>query len=544
MKNKNVIKSAYFILLLAFIVVLLFSVFELNTLSNYKEKIGAIYNQSLDYSCNYCANQFYVANKELMRLVDSECKALLDDIVNQPREKTSASVTSLQNALTNLSVIKDNQIVYFVYFTEHDLLISSVSYIFYFNDNELSELRSYLNTVPSTNTAEWSEATLGNTKYFVHRYTKSGFVSGCFISCDGVLNSIVPDRQDIRASILDMDGELFFGDEEQLEADQSYVYTRAIRIINKKFQAIIPYDSYVDNAPYLLALFVAAMVASLLLIALLYIYQKKTVYQPLIRLKDTMTAFSNGNLDMPLDEHEMNNEISVLYSTFNHMREQIAHLKIDVYEAEIERQRVYTHFLRVQIQPHYYTNMLNVIYLLANAGDCKTICKMTKEMADYFRYILSTNQELVLLKDELCCVEHHICVQQIRYQNSFQMVTDIHADPETEYIPPLMIQTFVENSIKHNIMIVPKLHIHLTVETNDDMLHIVVQDNGVGISPEIVQKLRNGEDIEENSQHIGMVNAFRRLRLLYEKLASWQISSSSEGTCITLNIPRRREAVK
>lgn len=542
MKNTIVIKSAYFILLLAFIVVLLFSVFELNTLSNYKEKIGAIYSQSLNYSCNHWANQFYVANKELMRLVDSECKTVLDDIVNQPRASTTDSVTSLQNTLTNLSVIKDNEIVFFVYFTEHDLLISSVSYIAYFKDNELAELRSYLFSASPANTAEWNEVTLGETKYFLHRYTKNGLVSGCFISCENVLNNIVPDGQNIKANMLDMDGQLFFGDEVQPSGNQNYVYTRVIKNINKKIQVVIPYDSYVDNAPHSLALFVAAMTASLLLIALLYVYQKKTVYQPLMKLKDTMEAFSNGNLDMPLEGRQVNNEIGVLYSTFNHMREQIANLKIDVYETEIERQRVYTHFLRVQVQPHYYTNMLNVIYLLANAGDCKTICKMTKEMADYFRYILSTNQDLVLLKDELCCVEHHSCVQQIRYQDSFQMITDIHADPEKEYIPPLIVQTFVENSIKHNIMVVPELHIHLMVETKGNMLHIVVSDNGVGISPEIVQKLRNGEDIEENSQHIGMVNAFRRLRILYGGQASWQILSSSEGTCIILDIPRRGEA--
>lgn len=49
-----------------------------------------------------------------------------------------------------------------------------------------------------------------------------------------------------------------------------------------------------------------------------------------------------------------------------------------------------------------------------------------------------------------------------------------------EKIPPLLIQTFVENSIKHNIMLVHDLEITLLIEESEDLFHITVKDNGLG----------------------------------------------------------------
>lgn len=53
-----------------------------------------------------------------------------------------------------------------------------------------------------------------------------------------------------------------------------------------------------------------------------------------------------------------------------------------------------------------------------------------------------------------------------------------------EKIPPLLIQTFVENSIKHNIMLVHDLEITLLIEESEDLLHITVKDNGLGFPGE------------------------------------------------------------
>ena len=55
---------------------------------------------------------------------------------------------------------------------------------------------------------------------------------------------------------------------------------------------------------------------------------------------------------------------------YKRQAEQIVDLKIDVYEAELAREKTESNYMRVQIQPHFYTNILNLIYGLARLKDC------------------------------------------------------------------------------------------------------------------------------------------------------------------------------
>lgn len=68
------------------------------------------------------------------------------------------------------------------------------------------------------------------------------------------------------------------------------------------------------------------------------------------------------------------------------MDTQISRLKVEVYEKELEKQKIQSDFLRVQIQPHFYANILNLIYGLAQVKDYGAIQKLSSNTAGYFRY--------------------------------------------------------------------------------------------------------------------------------------------------------------
>jgi sensor histidine kinase YesM len=536
-------KSIYFIMILSFLVVFLFSVFEVYTVSKYNRKIEKIYVHSINYTCNYWADQFFVVNKELKRMIDKDDQADFQMICNaQPQTSIDTAAANLQNDLTNMAVINENQIVFFVYFPDRELMLTSISYIGYFHDNEMGELKAYLKQTSGGNTAEWKDVKFGQNDYFLHLYEKSGAFSGCFISCENVLDDIMPEEQSGNEYILNMDGSVFYASSRNEAQNADYFsYSRSVRMINKKICIKMPYNSFADSAPYFIAIFISAIVASVLLILLALKHQERTIFRPLLKLKVAMEEFSGGKTDVVLDEQHGKNEIEVLYRTFNRMREQIVNLKIDVYAGQIERQQIYTNFLRVQIQPHFYTNILNLIYTLANAGDCQTIRKMTKNMADYFRYILSLNKNLVSLEAELQCIDHYTQVQRIRYQDHFLLRVTCNTNPKAVKIPPLLIQTFVENSIEHNIMIVQDLLVLLDIDDEGENLRICEQDNGVGISADIIEKLENGEDIEEDGKHIGIVNVINRLHVLYHGKASIKISGGKDGSRVVILIPQNGE---
>ena len=137
--RKNVFeKSTSLILLIAFAVVLLFSLFEVYTVRDFNRKIEGIYRDSINYSSNYWADQFYVANKELKSMIDKDDNTDFNRIA---RAELNAPVEdekwALQNSLTNMSVINDTQIIYFAYFPKRDLMLTSVSYIDYFQERKI-----------------------------------------------------------------------------------------------------------------------------------------------------------------------------------------------------------------------------------------------------------------------------------------------------------------------------------------------------------------------------------------------------------------------
>ena len=103
-----------------------------------------------------------------------------------------------------------------------------------------------------------------------------------------------------------------------------------------------------------------AMLFASLLIFLVLGRQTRDVFEPLERLRAAMENYSGGDMDTRLPVVHDNSQIANLYRTFNNMADQIAHLKIQVYETELERQRINSNYLRIQIQPHFYTNILNL----------------------------------------------------------------------------------------------------------------------------------------------------------------------------------------
>lgn len=539
MKKSVFIQSIYFILLSSFIVVFLFAISEVFTIKHFNERIEKIYKNSINYSSNYWADQFYVANKELKSLIDKNndtdynliCMSDDPDFIKERSE-------NLQRDLTNMSIINDTQITFFAYFPDKDIMLSSITYIDYFQEKEIDELKQYLLTSNMGNTADWKDVKLGENSYFLHTYAHNGGYSGCYISCENVLHDIMPQDQECNMYILNMDGSVFYEGEGNRNYADGFTFSRAIRMINKKICVEIPYDNFINSGSYIFLILFFAMAASVLLIGIALFYQDRAVFRPLMKLKEAMEEFSGGNTEVRLEERTSNNEISVLYRTFNHMKEQILNLKIGIYTASLEKQIMYNQFLRVQIQPHFYTNILNLIYTLANAKDFRTIQDLTKYMTDYFRYLLSLKGDFVWLEEELQCVEYYTQVQRIRYQDSFRLQITCNADAEKEKIPPLLLQTFIENSIKYNVMVVQDLHISLTIEEEEEWLHIEIQDNGLGFAEDILYKLDHGEDIEEEGKHIGITNVKNRLQALYEDQAVVCIQNREEGAVVTIRIPR------
>lgn len=131
------------------------------------------------------------------------------------------------------------------------------------------------------------------------------------------------------------------------------------------------------------------------------------------------------------------------------------------------------------------------------------------------RYDLSEKTE-VTLEEEINHIKNYIALSEIRYGNQLRLHFDVQESLFECKIPAMLIQTFVENSVKHEMSPEEVLHIWVKVWEEKERLHITVEDSGQGFEEEILEKLRSGESIIHNGmEHFGISNVKRRLNIIY-----------------------------
>lgn len=178
-------------------------------------------------------------------------------------------------------------------------------------------------------------------------------------------------------------------------------------------------------------------------------------------------------------------------------------------EAQLQR-------LVAQVNPHFMFNCLNSLRALISENPAKAR-QMVTDLADLLRYALQSGKKpLAPLKDELEVVNTYLNLERIRFEE--RLTSHIEASPEalSVLIPSMLLQSLVENGLKHGIEKLPQGgEISLTARTQDGQLNIRLANTGV---------LQNGG----NSTGIGLENARERLRLMYGERAS--LALSQQGT--------------
>jgi LytS/YehU family sensor histidine kinase len=127
-----------------------------------------------------------------------------------------------------------------------------------------------------------------------------------------------------------------------------------------------------------------------------------------------------------------------------------AKLKAELLERELSQIRF--EILKSQINPHFMFNSLNVLSGLIDSDVVKAQL-FIDEFSQIYRYVLETIEKpVVTLKEELDFIRSYFFLQQIRYGEALTLTVDLPANLLGRHVPPLSLQTLLENAIKHNIV--------------------------------------------------------------------------------------------
>lgn len=211
-----------------------------------------------------------------------------------------------------------------------------------------------------------------------------------------------------------------------------------------------------------------------------------------------------------------------------------AEIKADIATTEMKA-------LRAQMNPHFIFNSLNSISQFITTNDSKTADYFTIKFSKLMRMILENSEKKeVTLTEDLEALELYTKLESMRMKNKFTCDINIarDIDPDTTYIPPLILQPFVENSIWHGFsQLNENGKIEISFSKKDNMLQCVIVDNGIGRSASEANHSIYGDP---NKKSMGMNITKARMDLL-NKLsdvkASVQFIDLEKGLKVILQLP-------
>lgn len=205
-------------------------------------------------------------------------------------------------------------------------------------------------------------------------------------------------------------------------------------------------------------------------------------------------------------------------------------MKLERHEQLLLRARLDA--LSSQINPHFLFNTLNTVTALIRV-DPDTARGVVLKLSNILRRLLRKHETFVPLREELSFIDDYLDIEVARFgEDNLDIVKQIDENTLETFIPSMLLQPIVENSLKHGLA--PKLEggrIFLRTATRDSRLCIEIEDNGVGISEEKLPHVY--------VEGIGLSNVRERLRVLYGTDFNLEIEShEGKGTTIKIDVPQ------
>ncbi|MDT0163914.1 sensor histidine kinase [Bacillus sp. AG4(2022)] len=272
------------------------------------------------------------------------------------------------------------------------------------------------------------------------------------------------------------------------------------------------------------------------------------IVKPLNQLRLVMDEVEKDNFHVQVQINRKD-ELGRVGDSFNKMMNKINNLISDIYQKDINEKEAQLRALRAQINPHFLYNTLDAINWMAQFDKTDEVSKMTIALSRLLKSSISNNKEFIRLEEEAKYIDDYMTIQKIRFQDKIHYSMQIDEAAKKCLVPKLILQPIVENAMIHGLE--KKLengYLLIKGYLKNDLLHIQIIDNGVGMDERTMSALLKGVYVnrdENKGTGNGILNVQNRIKLLFGREYGLKIDSNENvGSVFEMTLPVHREGYK
>ena len=290
----------------------------------------------------------------------------------------------------------------------------------------------------------------------------------------------------------------------------------------------IPRKDYLKEARRIRSFGIGVGLLACGMVVLISLVWSKRYIRPIQSLMEGMEAVGKDRFDLPKPTRKGWAELDQLNQQFYGMVQKLKNHMEQLKVAEQEKAKEELLALQYQINPHFLCNSLNSIRWMATMTNNTAVADSLVILSRIITPICRDPSFTWKLKDELDFLENYVHMMNIRYVDMAEYVVECPEELYGEEFPRFILQPLVENCFKHGCG--RRNFIWLSV-SKKDTIYVELRNSGVYMTQEKLEELnhmlRNGVD---GSEHMGLLNIRKRLRLLYGEEGKMWMESGEDGS--------------
>ena len=393
-----------------------------------------------------------------------------------------------------------------------------------------------------TGTQGWIVVTVGKEQYLLRSYDTQDYSAAAWIKADTFLDQVLRLEHDTNRI-------LALEDKEGVRiAGEAYEGTKSMEVWRKeigKYHLIlvctVEGNTIYEQIPLLPVAILSIVLLMIGLLAWLYWYVRREIFQPIRALMYTIEYIQNGDYRHRVETRCENREFSVLNAAFNTMLDTIVELRISEYERQLCQKEAEIKYFKMQIKPHFFLNAIATIHSMSFDNRGEEIRAYIAALSDNIRYMFKAGLHTVPIAEELDHLEKYLEMQEILYPGCVFCYMDRPQELMEWQIPQMILHTFLENKYKHTVKVGNILSIYIAVKEiqrqGQKALEVTIEDDGEMFPENVIQK--KWEINDQNGHGVGLYNVARTMEIMYGMPDLLKFDNISGGTKITICFPEK-----